>query len=104
MALESQKFMDLITLRNILIEEDGTKHGTSRPDIGNAWIECYDGTPFGHIYFGHDAKRGLQRSDHATGLDTGCAYGKKLSAVILPTKELVQVNAHQVYVDVSDKE
>lgn len=27
----------------------------------------------------------------------GCCYGKKLSALILPSKEIVQVQAHQVY-------
>jgi hypothetical protein len=30
-------------------------------------------------------------------LDTGCVYGKQLSAVWLPTGQLVQVDARQVW-------
>jgi diadenosine tetraphosphatase ApaH/serine/threonine PP2A family protein phosphatase len=75
--------------------------GTSRIDIGEPWIEKYTGNPIDHIFFGHDARRGLQLGNHATGLDTGCAYGRYLTAIILPERQIVQVQAHEVYVDVS---
>jgi hypothetical protein len=45
------------------------------------WGTRYDGPP--HVVFGHHAVEGLQLHSHATGLDTGCVYGGRLSALVL---------------------
>jgi hypothetical protein len=49
------------------------------------------------VVFGHDAVRGLQQTEFTVGLDTGCCYGKALSALVLPERRIVQVRAHQMY-------
>ena len=60
-----------------------------------AWYEYYKGTL--PIFYGHWARLGINIRDYTYGLDSGCVYGKKLSAYILEEKRLVQVNAKQVY-------
>lgn len=74
-----------------------------RPD-GQASARIEDGVPWAsrwpgpeHVVFGHDAVRGLQRHPHATGLDTGCVYGGALTALVLPSRELISVPAQRVW-------
>ena len=59
--------------------------GTTDPKV--PWASIWRGAASGmgqHVFFGHDAVRGLQLHAAATGLDTGCCYGKQLTACILP--------------------
>ena len=46
--------------------------------------------------YGHDAVRGLGVSPFSIGLDTGCCYGGKLTALVMPGREVVQVDAEVV--------
>ncbi|KAJ5199410.1 hypothetical protein N7491_000034 [Penicillium cf. griseofulvum] len=53
------------------------------------------------VIFGHDAKRRLQRSRYAIGLDSACLYGHKLSALVIEASD--GKVAHQVIqVDCAD--
>ena len=59
------------------------------------WFELYTDKKL--VLFGHWAKKNLVIRHNAIGLDTGCVYGRSLTAVILPSRKIVQVSAHQMY-------
>ncbi len=44
------------------------------------------------ILFGHWASLGFYQDDKCIGLDTGCVWGRKLTAMNLETMELIQIN------------
>src|ERR1700735_3751278 len=56
-------------------------NGRPSRDGGGLWGARYVGPP--HIVFGHNAAPGLQLHRWATGLDTGCVYGGRLTALVL---------------------
>lgn len=49
------------------------------------WGERYVGPP--HLVFGHNALERPQIHRHATGVDTGCVYGGRLTAMVLRAGE-----------------
>ena len=87
--LKNQSPRLLMNMRSVLPDGSGSK----KLSDGVPWASLWSGPE--HIYFGHDALRGLQQYEHATGLDTGCVYGGKLTAVILPDEEFISVPAKE---------
>jgi hypothetical protein len=92
----------LLTVRSIDDRGEPTRKLLPTP-----WARAWRGPR--QLVFGHDARRNLQLEAYATGLDTGCCYGRELTAILLRDgealpvdlderrKRLVQVKAREAY-------
>jgi calcineurin-like phosphoesterase family protein len=79
--LKSAPAEALLTMRTVGVDRSWSDH----PDEGPLWGTQYAGPP--HVLFGHNARPEPQLHAWATGLDTGCVYGGRLSAVVLHERQ-----------------
>jgi hypothetical protein len=78
-----QKPDTMLRIRTVIAADGNGKRG-QRYEL---WGLHYAGPP--HIVFGHNAAPGLQLHPWATGLDTGCVYGGRLTAMVLSANQKV---------------
>lgn len=82
----------MMNMRSVLA--DGTV--TAKNVTGCEWARLWNGPST--VVFGHDAFRGLQTHPYALGIDTGCVYGGRLTALLLPENRLISVAAKRAYI------
>jgi hypothetical protein len=71
----------LLRMRTI----DARGRWSDEPGAGPLWGSRYEGPP--HVVFGHHARAEPQLHEWATGIDTSCVYGGRLTAVVLGAGE-----------------
>jgi len=59
------------------------------------WADLYDGNQ-GFIIYGHRWTKEVQTSSYAMGIDTGCVYGNKLSAVVFEKCKRANLKSYSV--------
>ena len=98
--VNSQRPVDMTTMKDV--RKRGDKYfGADNAD--GPWAHAWNGPE--HVYFGHNARRGLQadwlKHPFATGLDTGCVKGHRLTGAVVKSANqkpvLISVPAKQVY-------
>lgn len=82
----------MMNMRSVL--KDGTVTAKNVADC--EWAKLWQGPQT--VVFGHDAIRGLQEHQFARGIDTGCVYGGRLTALLLPENRLISVSAKRPYI------
>lgn len=81
---EAQPLSDLIGLRHLPEGDEQTP-----------WFSEYSGSEL--VVFGHWAALQGVETPKVIGLDTGCVYGGRLSALLLPERTIVSVPARKTY-------
>ncbi len=83
LGVEAAPAEALLTMRTL----KGRGRWSDEPDAGPLWGSLYEGPP--HVVFGHNARAEPQLHAWATGLDTACVYGGRLTALVLDQDEPV---------------
>jgi len=67
------------------------------PEGSRHWSDVWPGPE--RIVYGHHVHdlASPKRTEHTAGIDTGCCFGGRLTAIVLPEREIVQVAARREY-------
>jgi len=86
---------EVVTRIQVIDPEGKPAKRSEAPGDAPSWADFWTGPPF--VVYGHTPRQDVFRRRWSLGLDTGCVYGGKLSALVLPGHRLVQVKARKAY-------
>jgi hypothetical protein len=86
LPIEAQNPQTLMRIRTVRLQPPKAL-GKRGQEANVLWGALYAGPP--QVVFGHNAAPGLQLHAWATGLDTGCVYGGRLTAMVLANGQKV---------------
>jgi len=90
-TLKKQKEQKDKILRLRYLDQDGNFVSFGKEDKNSIfWADVYDGNQ-GFIVYGHQWFQNVKINKHSIGIDTGCVYGNKLSAVVFTNYKIHQL-------------
>jgi len=84
-----------VVTRIQVVDKDGRPAKRSDSPGAPVWADLWDGPPF--VVYGHTPRPEVYRRKWSAGIDTACAMGGSLTALVLPERRIVQVNARKKY-------
>jgi hypothetical protein len=84
-----------VVTRIQVVDKDGRP--AKRADAPGAplWADLWEGPPF--VVYGHTPRPETYKRKWSAGIDTACAMGGSLTALVLPERQIVQVKARKKY-------
>lgn len=89
---EKQNLKQIIRLRDI--EASNSRMYSLNEQGGRFWAQVWPGPET--VIFGHAWSKQVQQFPYAYGIDTGCVYGHRLTALVLTNRTEPRIQIHQV--------
>lgn len=87
---------DVVTQIQVYNKKSGAWGKRSDVSNGETWMKYWHGPPY--VVTGHTPRSKVVRTKWSICIDTGCAYGGKLTAYELTGQKIIQVKARETYV------
>lgn len=84
-----------VVTRIQVVDRDGRPRRRSELPHAPHWTELWKGPPW--VIYGHTPREEVRERPYSLGIDTSCVMGGRLTACILPGREIVQVKAREKY-------